>query len=60
VVSLRRIVSTFFPAHAFGERYDLPIPLLRRTVLARGVPLRYPRWLGWWPAAGFGATRSGS
>lgn len=35
-------------------------PGLRRAVLARGVPLRYPRWLGWWPAAGFGATRSGS
>jgi hypothetical protein len=27
-------------------------PGLRRAVLARGVPLRYPRWLGWWPAAG--------
>jgi hypothetical protein len=23
---------------------------LRRAVLARGEPLSYPRWLGWWPA----------
>ena len=25
-------------------------PGLRRAVLARGEPLSYPRWLGWWPA----------
>ena len=25
-------------------------PGLRRAVLARGVPLRYPGWLSWWPA----------
>ena len=25
-------------------------PGLRRAVLARGEPLMYPRWLGWWPA----------
>ena len=25
-------------------------PGLRRAVLSRAVPLRYPRWLGWWPA----------
>jgi hypothetical protein len=25
-------------------------PGVRRALLARGEPLSYPRWLGWWPA----------